>query len=68
MTNLQRIDEAIQEGLDDLANGRYTDYSEDGLARFFEESKARGRERLKAIQARKGTRPVGEQPTDDGVS
>lgn len=41
-----RID--INEGLEDLAQGRYTSYNDETLGEFFEDIKKRGRERLAA--------------------
>lgn len=40
----------IQAGLDDLAQGQYTDYDHTGLLQLFEAVKKRGRERLKALK------------------
>jgi predicted transcriptional regulator len=42
----------IQEGLDDLAHGQYTDYDDASLPQWFENIKQRGRERLKALKNR----------------
>ena len=42
----------IQEGIDDLAQGQYTDYDDTSLLQLFENVKKRGRERLKALKNR----------------
>ena len=46
----ERTEEAlraeIQQGLDDLASGRYTEHDETALADFFEDIKTRGRAHL----------------------
>ena len=46
----ERTEEAlrteIQQGLDDLANGRYTEHDETALADFFEDIKTRCRAHL----------------------
>jgi predicted transcriptional regulator len=42
----------IQEGLDDLEHGQYTDYDDASLAKLFEDVKRRGRERLQALKNR----------------
>jgi predicted transcriptional regulator len=42
----------LQEGIDDLACGQYTEYDDSSLPQLFEEIKKRGRERLKAIKNR----------------
>src|SRR4029453_6245006 len=40
----------IQQGLDDLANGRYTEHDETTLAELFEDIKTRGRADLDALK------------------
>jgi predicted transcriptional regulator len=40
----------IQQGLDDLASGRYTEHDEATLTDFFEDVKARGRAHLATLK------------------
>src|SRR5437588_8069884 len=42
----------IQQGLDDLADGHYTEHDDTSLAALFEEVKTRGRARLDAFKQR----------------
>ena len=42
----------IQQGLDDLASGRYTEHDETTLANFFEDIKTRGRAHLATLKQR----------------
>jgi predicted transcriptional regulator len=42
----------IQEGIDDLEQGQYTDYDDSSLTQLFVEIKKRGRERLQALKNR----------------
>lgn len=42
----------IQQGLDDLANGRYTEHDETTLAELFDNIKMRGRADLDALKPR----------------
>ena len=42
----------IQQGLDDLADGQYTEHDDTSLAALFEDVKARGRARLDALKQR----------------
>ena len=42
---LPEVQAKIEEGLDDLRNGRYTIYNDETLKEFFENVKRRGRER-----------------------
>ena len=45
---LPEVQAKIEEGLDDLRNGRYTTYTNETLKEFFEDIKLRGRERWEA--------------------
>jgi putative addiction module CopG family antidote len=45
---LEKLRADIKEGLEDLAQGRYTTYTDETLGDFFEDVKKRGRERLAA--------------------
>ena len=42
----------IQQGLDDLASGRYTEHDETTLTDFFEDVKTRGRVHLATLKQR----------------
>jgi hypothetical protein len=44
----QELLDHIDEGTQQLRNGQYTDYDDEGLRQFFEEIKAEGRRRLEA--------------------
>lgn len=45
---LEKLHADINEGLEDLAQGRYITYTDETLGEFFEDVKKRGRERLAA--------------------
>ena len=47
-----RPEAEIQQGLDDLASGRYTEHDDRTLADLFEDIKARGRARLDTLKLR----------------
>jgi len=42
----EEIDRLLEEGARDIAEGRYTDYDDEGLKAFFEEIKREGRRRM----------------------
>jgi antitoxin ParD1/3/4 len=49
---LQRMRQIVQEGLDDLAQGRYDEYSDETLPRLVDRIEAEGRKRLQARKRR----------------
>ena len=48
VTDTPEVQAKIEEGLDDLRNGRYTTYTSETLWELFEDIKRRGRERWEA--------------------